>query len=453
MARILIIDDDTSLAGRFRDYLEKNGYQTDVATSASSGQKHLIRETYDLIISDYHLPDTNGLKLLESIKEGNPHIPVIIITAHKNLPVAVKMIKAGAYDYLTKPIHPEILLDLVKEAIEHRTTDEDNLSFEDNFITGTSDKFNKVLEQVKIVAPVNMSVILEGETGSGKEYIARAIHRNSLRKDRPFVAIDCGALTKNLANSELFGHVKGSFTGASYDKPGVFEQATKGTLFLDEISNLDAENQVKLLRVLQEKVITRLGSTSGIPVDVRLVVASNQDLREEVGAGKLREDLFHRLNEFKIRIPPLRERKADIRVFTNAFLDRASERFKKQVSQLDKEAWRCIENYPWPGNIRELKNTITRAVLLCQDQIVTSDLLPGEIRRPDDLLTGNNPGSNVSSDDIDLQEAVDEAERNAVLEALEKTGYNKTKAAELLDIDRSTLYNKIRQFQIPLRKK
>lgn len=448
MPGILIIDDDTRLTAPIQKYLQKHGYEVDHVTSASAGRKQLIREDYSLVITDYHLPDSDGFKLLQKIKDKEPFLPVIVLTSHTNLPLAVKMIKAGAYDYITKPLIPEVILDLVKLAIEETQAQEQRdkeqdkdqkMNFEKQFIHGRSKEFKEVLRHVKVVAPVDMTVIIEGETGSGKEFIARAIHQNSVRSEGPFVAIDCGALTKNLVNSELFGHVKGAFTGATYDKPGVFEQASGGTLFLDELSNLDAENQVMLLRVLQEKTLTRIGDTRSVKVDVRMVVASNQNLREEVMTGKLREDLFHRLNEFKIVVPALRERKEDIDLFAREFIKRAAQRFKKEPSELDETASRIIHDYSWPGNIRELKNVMTRAVLLARSNLISSKLLPEEIN------TGS-PGT--PKGEVDLKIAVENAERTAILDALQKTNYNKSEAARLLNIDRKTLYNKINQFEI-----
>jgi len=259
----------------------------------------------------------------------NPLVPVIIITTYDNVKIAVKMIKAGAFDYVTKPIHPDEILGSIKEVLRRKSTLKESFQFMEDFITGESKSFKKILEHVRIVSPLDMTVLIEGETGSGKEYIARAIHNNSKRRERPFVAVDCGALPKGLANSELFGHIKGSFTDAIYNKVGVFEQANGGTLFLDEIGNLTYENQVKLLRAIQERKITRIGNTKNIDINIRIIVASNEDLFEEVQKNNIREDLYHRINEFKIKIPPLRERDEDILVHTDEFIKRAAKRFKK----------------------------------------------------------------------------------------------------------------------------
>jgi len=325
-------------------------------------------------------------------------------------------------------------------------------SFEEDFIRGNSKVFIAILEHIRIVSPVNMSVIIEGETGSGKEFVARSIHSNSARKGGPFIAVDCGALPTGLVNSELFGHIKGAFTGAIYDKKGLFEQADGGTLFLDEIANLDAENQMMLLRVLQEKTITRIGGTNTLKVDVRVIVASNEDLMLEMETGKIREDLYHRLNEFKIVVPPLREREADVLVFADAFLLRAAKRFKKEVSGYSDEVKTVLLNYNWPGNIRELKNVITRAVLLSNAPQITMDEIPQEIITRQALDQNLYPDDLSRKSDVDLKKVASLAEKEAIIQALVKANYNKSQAARYLNIDRKTLYNKIKQFNISLLK-
>ncbi|RPI42366.1 MAG: sigma-54-dependent Fis family transcriptional regulator, partial [Bacteroidetes bacterium] len=325
-----------------------------------------------------------------------------------------------------------------------------SVTFEQDFITGQSRRFEEILEHIRIVSPVDMTVVIEGETGSGKEYVARAIHFNSKRRNGAFVAVDCGALPKGIVNSELFGHIKGSFTGATYDKKGLFEQAHGGTLFLDEISNLDAENQMKLLRVLQEKTITRVGDTRPIKVDVRLVVASNEDLMKEVEQNNMREDLYHRLNEFKILVPPIRERGDDVLVFASAFVEKAARRFEKDVSGYDQDVRQILTNYPWPGNIRELKNVMTRSVLLARGNTITLQDIPEEIKTRQALLLNRDGGNGRTRTDVKLKDAAGKAEKEAIIQALIKSNYNKSKAARLLKIDRKTLYNKIKQFNISL---
>jgi two-component system response regulator HydG len=448
MHKLLIIDDDTYICKLLDNYLSKNGFSVDSAYTSNSAKKKIDQYNYDLIVSDYRLPDNDGKELLGYIKSKDPSIPVIIMTAYKEVSTAVSLIKSGAYDYITKPLIPEELSELIKEAIQKKHKEDKPLSFEEEFIIGNSRGFREILEHVKIVAPVDMTVIIEGETGSGKEYIARSIHHNSHRKKKPFVAVDCGALPKGLVNSELFGHIKGSFTGAIFDKQGLFEQANEGTLFLDEISNLDAENQMKLLRVLQEKTVTRIGDSRPTKVDVRLVIALNQDLLKEVELNNIRDDLYHRLNEFKIKIPPLRDRKEDIMVFADAFLNRASIRFGKEISGFKDEVIEIFNTYSWPGNIRELKNVVNRSVLLSKSNEISKYDLPEEIITQHVLLknkisTGTNNGTS-----LELKDASSMAEKDAIIKALIQSDRNKTKAARLLKIDRKTLYNKIKQFNI-----
>ncbi|HER10044.1 MAG TPA: sigma-54-dependent Fis family transcriptional regulator [Bacteroides sp.] len=450
MERILIIDDDTYICKLLDNYLNKNGYHADSVYSGSSAIAEIKQQDYDLILCDFRLPDRDGFDILRQAKSKDPALPVVIMTAYKDLATAVRLIKAGAYDYITKPLIPEEVLGLIREAIDSRTRQDTVFSIEKDFITGKSKKFRNILEHIRIVSPVDMTVVIEGETGSGKEYVARAIHSNSNRKKGPFIAVDCGALPKGLVNSELFGHLKGSFTGATYDKKGLFEQASGGTLFLDEISNLDAENQMKLLRVLQEKTITRIGDTRAIKVDVRLVVASNEDLMGEVQKNNIREDLYHRLNEFRIVVPPLREREEDVLVFADAFIERASRRFSKHVTGYEKEVKQILLNYQWPGNIRELKNVITRSVLLAGGPVLSLRDIPDEIKTREALFLQSREALSAVLPDLKLKDAAGMAEKEAIIQALIKSNYNKSKAARLLKIDRKTLYNKIKQFNISL---
>ena len=450
MERILIIDDDTYICKLLDNYLNKNGYHVESTYTGSSAIERIKQKEFDLILCDFRLPDRDGFDILRQVKSKDPALPVVIMTAYKDLGTAVRLIKAGAYDYITKPLIPEEVLELIREAINKEKEQDSSFSFEKDFIRGNSKIFRDIIEHVRIVSPVDMTVVIEGETGSGKEYVARAIHFNSERRKGPFIAVDCGALPKGLVNSELFGHIKGSFTGATYDKKGLFEQASGGTLFLDEISNLDAENQMKLLRVLQEKTITRVGDTKAIKVDVRLVVASNEDLMEEVERNNIREDLYHRLNEFKIVVPPLRDREEDVLVFADAFIERASRRFSKEVKGYDDELKQILLKYHWPGNIRELKNVITRSVLLARKSRLTMQDIPEEIKAKQALLQNSQaeiPGNKL---DIKLKDAAGKAEKEAIIQALIKSNYNKSKAARLLKIDRKTLYNKIKQFNISL---
>ena len=443
MERILIVDDDTYICKLLLNFLKKQGYEAEAAYSGASALSLLEKKDYQLIISDFRLPDKDGFDILSRAMEKTPPPPVVIITAYEDLGTAIRLIRQGAYDYITKPLIPEEVTGLVREVLQREQSKDSEPSFKRDFIQGNSTGFREVLEHVSIVAPVNMNVIIQGETGSGKEYVARSIHYNSRRKEGPFIAVDCGALPKGLVNSELFGHVKGSFTGATYDKVGLFEQASGGTLFLDELSNLDMDNQVKLLRVLQEDKITRVGDAKSIHVNVRLVVASNEDLHQEVERNNLREDLYHRLNEFKIMVPPLRERGEDILLFAREFVERAASRFNKDVTSFDTDVRELLMSYPWPGNIRELKNVMNRSVLLAKSSTITLRELPEEVRTLHGL-EHSGPGS------PDLKNASREAEKEAIIKALVRSNYNKSQAARILNIDRKTLYNKINKFNISL---
>lgn len=450
MKRILIIDDDTYICKLLDRFLTKHGYATETALTGATALAKLKESDFDLVLSDYRLPDKDGFFILNHVKRKNPSVPVIIMTAYEEMATAIKLIKSGAYDYITKPLIPEEVLGLLKEAMTEEEVQHDPVSFQHDFIPGRSKKFLDILEHIRIVAPVNMTVILQGETGSGKEHLARAIHFNSKRKDGPFIAVDCGALPKGVVNSELFGHIKGSFTGATFDKKGLFEQASGGTLFLDEISNLDAENQMKLLRVLQEKTVTRIGDTRTIKVDVRLIVASNEDLLKEMQNNNIREDLYHRLNEFKIVVPPLREREEDVLIFADALIRRAAKRFQKTVSGYDDKVKQILMDYQWPGNIRELRNVITRAVLLTKSNLVTLDVIPEEIKTHQALHQHLDKHVTTNLQDVKLKDAATLAEKEAIIQALVKSKYNKSQAARLLNIDRKTLYNKIKQLNISL---
>ena len=447
---ILIVDDDTYICKLLSNFLKKHDFDTETAYTGSSALDKIRKEQFHLVLSDYRLPDRDGFDILHHAKKKDPGIPVIIMTAYKDLATAVRLIKSGAFDYLTKPLIHEELLDLIKEATVQKEVNTPHVNFQQDFIHGKSKKFKEILEHVRIVSPVNMSVIIEGETGSGKEFIARAIHYTSKRKDGPFIAVDCGALPKGIVNSELFGHVKGAFTGATYDKKGLFEQANRGTLFLDEIGNLEAEDQMKLLRVLQEKRLTRVGDTKSVKVDVRLIVATNIDMLIEMENGKIREDLYHRLNEFKITVPPLRFRGEDVLVYADAFLNRAAARFEKQVQGYDQAVRDMLLEYSWPGNIRELKNVITRAVLLSEGPQITLNEFPDEIKASQAIQKNMNSPAGGSPYDTNLKDAASSAEKEAIIQALVNTNYNKSQAARYLKIDRKTLYNKIKQYNISL---
>jgi len=449
MARILIIDDDTFICKAIQKQLVNNDYQTEVAYSGIAGLKMLKKYSFDLVFCDFRLPDKDGMSVLQEIKRMDITVPVVIMTAYADVRVAVNSIKQGAKDYIVKPLQPEEILSLAKK-FTLKNNKEQQRQISGDFIIGKSRVFREAVKYAKKVAPTDISVLIEGETGTGKEYIARYIHEHSRRSIKPFVPVDCGAIPKDLAGSELFGHVKGSFTGAVANKTGVFQQANGGTLFLDEIGNLTYSVQVQLLRVLQEKTIVRIGENKLREVDVRIIAASNEDLEEQVDKNAFREDLFHRINEFKIILPALRYRTKDIPIFTEHFRERANEELNLNIKGFSDETMKVLSEYQWPGNIRELKNVVKRAVLLAKGDTVKIEDLPFEI-------SYNNEEKN-SVKDINkhqgkrniLQSVLGNTEKEMIIKAIEDAGYNKSKAARILNIDRKTLYNKIRQYRIEI---
>jgi len=460
MPRLLIIDDDKDICLVLSKFLTKNNYEVDVAHRGDEGLKLLRAHDYTLILCDYRLPDFTGVEMLRKIKLLQPSVAVIIITGYSDVRTAVETFRYGANDYVTKPLYPDELLVTIRETIaknEKRNSVELEESTPEvrrnkgntaalDFIVGKSVQSQTVQRYIELIAPSDMSVIINGETGTGKEFVAQSIHRHSKRANYPFVAIDCGALPKELAGSELFGHIKGAFTGAVSDKQGSFEVANGGTIFLDEIGNLSYENQIKLLRVIQERRIKRIGATKDIPIDVRIIAATNEDLTKSVKEGRFREDLYHRINEFKIQLSPLRERKEDILIFANYFLEKANQALHKNVKSFSPEVLTQITNYFWYGNLRELNNVVRRAVLLTVGDEVQSDSLPQEIIQAHSSLI--LPGDMVDDSIGLLKSIAGSAERQAIIDVLEKVNYNKSKAAELLKIDRKTLYNKLKLYNI-----
>jgi two-component system response regulator HydG len=451
MRKILIIDDDPTICLMLQSLLKRKKYAAETAFSAGEALKKLEEGKYDLVLSDFRLPDFDGLELLQKIKAIHPYVPVIIMTSYADIRTAVSAIKMGAFEYVAKPLNPDEILILIKSALEKTEEKEKEATTtkkkktdgrkEFQFIRGESSSALQIDQYIKLVAPTDMSVIIEGESGTGKEIAARRIHLESKRSKKPFVAVDCGALSAELAGSELFGHVKGSFTGAIGDKEGQFETANGGTLFLDEIGNLSYEIQVKLLRAIQERKIRRIGSNKDIDVNVRIVVATNEDLSGAVGEGNFREDLYHRLNEFKITVPALREREKDVQLFAQYFLELSNQELEKEVSGFSPEVLEKFSTYSWPGNLRELRNVVRRAVLLTLEDQVEIISLPSEILRESTEMQ-----SFTSSSDLKSMKAANEKEM--IISTLEKVNYNKSKAARLLNIDRKTLYNKIKQYGI-----
>ena len=440
---ILIVEDDLVFSTMMKTWLTKKGFQVDTASANTRARKLLAEHTYDLILSDLRLPDQDGIHLLTWLREQSCHTPFIIMTSYAEIQSAVQAMKHGANDYIAKPIHPDELLNKIKENIGKPEIPAADLQektstpFTQNFLEGESEAAHQLFNYVRLVAPTQMSVLITGSSGTGKEYVAHRIHELSKRNGKPFIAIDCGSIPKELAASEFFGHIKGSFTGALADKTGAFEEANGGTLFLDEIGNLGYEVQVQLLRALQERRIRRIGSTKEIEVDVRLLCATNENLKEGIAKGTFREDLYHRINEFTLRMPDLKERPEDILLFANFFLDQANRELERNLIGFDAEASKALQRYTWPGNLRQLKNTVKRATLLAQGDFITLNELGEEI-----LTSPPAP----ASESFNLHD--EGLEKQRIQHALHRTGYNKTKAAQLLGIDRKTLYNKMKLYNI-----
>ena len=440
---ILIVEDDLVFSTMMKTWLMKKGFQVDTVSANVRARKLLAEHTYDLILSDLRLPDQDGIQLLTWLRNQSCNTPFIIMTSYAEIQTAVRAMKHGASDYIAKPIQPDELLNKIKEAIgkpeipETALQEKANQPITQNFLEGESEAAHQLFNYVRLVAPTQMSVLITGSSGTGKEYVAHRIHELSKRKQKPFIAIDCGSIPKELAASEFFGHIKGSFTGALADKTGAFEEANGGTLFLDEIGNLGYEVQIQLLRALQERRIRRIGSTKEIEVDVRLICATNENLKEGIAKGTFREDLYHRINEFTLRMPDLKERPEDILLFANFFLDQANRELERSLIGFDAEASEALQRYGWPGNLRQLKNVVKRATLLAKGDFITLNEL-GE-----DILT---PPSVRITESFNLHD--ESLEKQRILHALQRTGNNKTKAAVLLGIDRKTLYNKMKLYNI-----
>lgn len=438
---ILIVEDDLTFATMLKTWLCRKGFQVYTSSGVANAYKELEKNDINLILSDLRLPDGDGTMLLEWKKENNIDVPVIIMTSYADIQSAVNAMKNGACDYVAKPVHPDELLKKIEDAIKSSSAtgkavkdNSKNVFVENEYMEGKSELARQMYNYVSLVAPTPMAVLINGASGTGKEYVAKRIHMQSKRSDKPFVAIDCGSIPKELAASEFFGHVKGSFTGAINDKTGAFVEADGGTLFLDEVGNLGYDVQVQLLRALQERRIRPVGATKEIEVDVRIVCATNENLLEAIENGTFREDLYHRINEFTLRMPSLSERKEDIMLFANFFLDRANRDFDKELVGFDADAAMLLQGYSWPGNIRQLKNMVNRATLLAQGNFITAGDLDIPLSEPD-----------VTP----LHQLYDkEDEKKRILDALKHTGNNKSKAAVLLGIDRKTLYNKLKLYGV-----
>ena len=471
MQHILIVEDDIAFGTMLQTWLRRKGFEVEKATSVGAAVK-LLTEPFgkevDLVLSDLRLPDHDGLRLLAWMHEHNINAPFIVMTNYAEVQNAVLAMKSGAADYIAKPVQPDILLQKIKDAIEQNaqqsnattqnsttqnapTAHNSKLKTQNScsgkrlyepsakltaprYIEGKSEASRQLYSYVELVAPTPMSVLILGASGTGKEYVAHRIHELSARADRPFFALDCGAIPRDVAASEFFGHKKGAFTGADSDKRGAFEMANGGTLFLDEVGNLSYEVQVQLLRALQERRIRPVGGTQEIPIDIRLVCATNENLEEAVGEGRFREDLYHRINEFTIYMPKLSERGSDLFLFADLFIRHANEELNRTVEGFDSEAAELLASHSWPGNLRELNNVVKRAVLLTRgNKITTAELTQamGQIR----------------TDNV-LQLHDEDTERQRIITALQQTNGNKAKAARLLGVDRKTIYNKIEKLGI-----
>ncbi|MGC4036617.1 MAG: sigma-54 dependent transcriptional regulator [Chitinophagaceae bacterium] len=482
MAKILVIDDDRDICSLLNRFLTRKGYAVTENYKGKTAIDYLKENKPDLVLADFRLEDMDGTQLLQRIKEIYPEMPVIIITGYSDIKTAVEIMKAGAFDYVVKPLLPDEILMTIQKGLttsrgegavatdtpaQKTATPSEQTKKDANpngYIFGDTPEFKKILQQIRLVGPTNYSVIIYGESGSGKEAIANEIHRLSKRSNKPFVAIDCGALSKELAASELFGHEKGSFTGAIGTKTGSFELANGGTIFLDEIGNLSYDIQISLLRVVQERKMRRVGGVKDIELDVRIIIASNERLWEQTKTGKFREDLYHRFNEFSIDVPPLRERKNDIMLFANHFLTQTNEELSKQVKGFSPEVEEIFRNYIWYGNLRELRNVVKRATLLSEGSLIEARYLPFEISNYNKLQFENSAGpdtapadqasplhtrkAGINFSETNLKAAALDVEYEMIIEALKKCNFNKTKAAKLLNIDRKTLYNKMMQYQL-----
>lgn len=438
MLSILIVEDDITFSLMLTTWLGKKGFVVRSSSSVSDAKRRLGEEAFDLVISDLRLPDSDGIDLLKWLKSTHPSLPLIMMTSYAEIQTAVQAMKLGAADYIAKPLNPDELLGKIRELAhveEKAPTRVPVSSAPDLYIEGQSQAARQLYEHVRLVAPTDMSVLVTGASGTGKKYIARRIHEQSNRSKAPFVAVDCGAIPKELAASEFFGHVKGSFTGAIENKTGAFVAAQGGTIFLDEIGNLTYEVQVQLLRALQERKVKPIGSNQEIAINVRLISATNENLRQAIEKGDFREDLYHRINEFTIRIPDLKERKEDLLLFANHFLDLANSELQKDIIGFDNDTMQLFQSYSWPGNLRQMKNVIKYATLLATGRYITRKELPEELT--ENLLSHAN---------IQLKNV--EHERDLIRKALQECGNNKTRAAQLLGIDRKTLYNKLKIYQL-----
>ena len=438
---ILIVEDDASFGVMLQTWLKKNDYDAVLATRYAQAKKEISTRDIDLILTDLRLPDGDGILLMTWVREQlKSRVPFIVMTGYAEVQTAVSAMKLGAFDYLKKPINPSLLEEKIIAALKSgQDVEEEIYTPKKVMVRGNSEAIQRLYKHVELVAPTKFSVLIMGESGTGKEFIAEMIHECSPRRDKPFIAVDCGSLSKELAPSELFGHLKGSFTSAIADKKGVFEQAKGGTVFLDEVGNLPYEVQMQLLRSLQEQKVRPVGSASDINVDVRIVAATNENLERAIEQGKFRQDLYHRINEFTLQVPPLRDRIDDLEEFAAFFVTQANEELGKEVKGVSPKAIAVMKKMHWNGNIRELRNVIRRCVLFAEGDYIEAEDLP--------VYPDSTEHAPSSTEDYALRPG---DEREQIEAALKKARGNKTVAARLLQIDRKTLYNKMHQLGMDL---
>ncbi|MGB9082861.1 MAG: sigma-54 dependent transcriptional regulator [Desulfuromonadaceae bacterium] len=447
---ILIIDDEENLRHMLSVMLARQGYHVDLAENGEEGLNSLKNNVYDYILCDIRMPEMDGKTFLLRALEEHVTAPIIMMSAYGTVETAVECMKRGAYDFISKPFKKDEIVIVLKKAEERERLKEENSQlrevvsgrFSYSGILSRNARMQEIFGQIKKVAGLKTTIMILGESGTGKELVARALHQNGQRSQKPFVAVNCGAITEYLLESELFGHVRGAFTDASSDKAGLFEQADGGTLFLDEIGEMPLSLQVKLLRVLQEGEIRRVGDSAPIKVDVRVVSATSRDLSADVAAGRFREDLYFRLNVFCLQLPPLRERVEDIPLLAEHFLRRYGSGSESQPLRIEPDAIRSLMAHRWPGNIRELENIVERASILCEDGRITSSCLPQAVRLP----AGNCPSDSGSDENLSIKKAEDTIERDLIRKALAKTGGNRTQAAKLLEISHRSLLYKLKEY-------
>jgi two-component system response regulator AtoC len=447
---ILIIDDEENLRHMLSVMLARQGYRVDLAENGEEGLNSLMNNVYDYILCDIRMPEMDGKTFLLRALEEHVTAPIIMMSAYGTVETAVECMKRGAYDFISKPFKKDEIVIVLKKAEERERLKEENSHLRevvaDRFsyggILSRNDRMQEIFGQIRKVADLKTTILVLGESGTGKELVARALHQNGRRSQKPFVAVNCGAIPENLLESEMFGHVRGAFTGASVDKAGLFEQADGGTLFLDEIGEMPLSLQVKLLRVLQEGEIRRVGDSASRKVDVRVISATSRDLSVDAAAGRFREDLYFRLNVFSLQLPPLRERVEDIPLLAEYFLRRYGSGNESQPLRIEPDAMRCLMAHRWPGNIRELENIVERVCILCEDGRITSSCLPPTVR----LFDGDRPGDSGSDENLSIKKAEDTIERELIRKALARTGGNRTQAAKLLEISHRSLLYKLKEY-------